>query len=70
MSEHDKAFYAGVIFIAIGVGTILFGGTTETGRSIEIFGFRFGTEERRQMGRFESWFWGALMVFIGVLILG
>lgn len=69
MNEHEKGFYLGLIMIVVGVGTILFGGTTETESYVELFGFRFGSGESRRMGRAESWFSGAVIILIGVFVV-
>jgi hypothetical protein len=64
MTGPRKTFYVGVGLIVI-VGTILFGGTVQTGNSIEIFGFCFGRGKSQRMGRGESLFWGAAPIVGG-----
>lgn len=69
MTEKEKTFFVGIALIVFGIGTVLFGGTTETGSSTEIFGFRFGHRESRPMGKGESIFWGLASIAAGVVLI-
>jgi len=69
ISESAKWKFGGIAMIVVGTGLILFGGSkTVSSNYFEIFGFRFGNEEREPMSRFESCFWGIALIAAGVFV--
>ncbi len=54
--------FGAAAMVVWGLKLIIFGGTKQTGSSIELFGFEFGTSEREPMGTFECWFIGLTLI--------
>jgi len=68
-SDAQKMRFGGIAFIVVGIGTLLFGGTVDSGTYIEIFGFRFGRGEQVPMSRGASLFWGLVMIIGGAAMI-
>lgn len=69
MTEAQNHLWGGGLLIVVGIGLILFGGTTETGRFIELFGFRFGHGESEPMSMAQRWFWGIASIAGGIALI-
>ena len=69
MTESQNNLWFGGALIVIGVGLILFGGSSESGRFIELFGFRFGAGESEPMSMGQRWFWGIACIVGGAVLL-
>jgi hypothetical protein len=60
----------GVVLIVVGIGTVLFGGSTRTGGyDFTIGGIEFGTGKYEPMSRGQSLFWGVGMIALGIYLV-
>ena len=69
MTEAQHSLWFGGALIVIGIGFILFGGNSESGNFIELFGFRFGQGESEPMSRGQCWFWGIACIVGGAAMI-
>lgn len=55
----------GAALVVCGLKFIFFGGTKDTGSYFELFGFEFGANESKPMGKFECWIVGLALIAVG-----
>ncbi|GEM_PF-4591228 len=69
MNDLDTKLLVGLLLLFMGLGTVIFGGESRTGLSLELFGFDVGFGKSRRMGKLESIFWGLFFMIFGITLL-